>query len=108
MTLYFFGKHIVSFMSELNMMSFSKLKDINFDQIPFKLFLWFHRIIGMSFGGFATDSNGRIFSNKWFKFYGIIFTIIRMTYDLTYHWTIGEAVNINISILLNFIHYICF
>ena len=71
------------------MMSLRTMKNISVDQILFKSFLWFHRIIGMSFGGFSTDSNGRIFSNKWFKFYGILFTVIRLTHD-TYNWATGR------------------
>jgi len=34
--------------------------------------IWFYRFIGMTFGGIAINSNGNLYINKYFKYYGFI------------------------------------
>lgn len=49
--------------------------------------LWFHRILGISFSGFAIDSNGRIYCNQYFRVYGLSLTVVVLGYDLyQYVW----------------------
>jgi len=53
-----------------------------------KVILWFLRIFGVTFGGLSIDSNGRIFVNKCYKFYGyiIIFIFVSLEIIKCYAW----------------------
>ena len=44
--------------------------------------LWFHRILGLTFGGLVIDSNGKLSQNKYYKFYGYFITIVYLVFDL--------------------------
>ena len=39
-------------------------------------YLWFYRMIGITFGGLSIDSNGRFHINKYLKFFGYFYAIV--------------------------------
>ena len=47
-----------------------------------KSFLWFHRIIGLTFGGLAINSSGNISINRFYKFYGFCITAFSICLDI--------------------------
>jgi hypothetical protein len=45
-----------------------------------KIYIWFYRLIGMTFGGLVINSNEKLVSNKLLKYYGILtFILIAMS-----------------------------
>jgi hypothetical protein len=41
-----------------------------------KIYIWFYRLIGITFGGLVINSNEKLVSNKLLKYYGILFFIL--------------------------------
>src|SRR5882724_439232 len=72
---------------------YNSLKGLNKKVLYFiSVLLWFHRILGLTFGGLSIDSNGRIFVNKYYKFYG--YFMIALVISITTWTNIYSIVNL--------------
>ncbi len=48
-----------------------------------RAYIWFYRIIGITFGGVSIDSENKLFFSKYLKYYGFLFSIIATLYNIT-------------------------
>ena len=66
-------------------------------------FLWFHRLFGLTFGGLAIDSKGRISSNKFLKVLGYFLMILIIVFDIfDIIWLLGKhSLDVNSNLAKN-------
>lgn len=78
-----------------------KLKILNYFEkhylIIARLLLWFHRILGLTFGGLVIDSNGKLSFNKYYKYYGYLVLIAFVSYDSIHFIIIHSQEMIEVS-----------
>jgi len=48
-----------------------------------RAYIWFYRIIGITFGGVNIDSENKLFFSKYLKYYGFLFSIVATLYNIT-------------------------
>jgi hypothetical protein len=47
-----------------------------------KAYIWFYRILGITFGGVSIDAENNLFINKYLKYYGVLCTIGIILYNI--------------------------
>jgi hypothetical protein len=48
-----------------------------------KAYIWFYRILGLTFGGVSIDSENKFYVNKYLKYYGLLSSIGITLYNIT-------------------------
>jgi hypothetical protein len=48
-----------------------------------RAYIWFYRILGITFGGISIDSENKFFINKYLKYYGFLYNIVIILYNIT-------------------------
>jgi hypothetical protein len=48
-----------------------------------RAYIWFYRILGITFGGVSIDSENNFYVNKYLKYYGLLYTIVITLYNIT-------------------------
>jgi hypothetical protein len=48
-----------------------------------RVYIWFYRILGFTFGGVSIDSENKLFVNKYLKYYGFFWSIVATLYNIT-------------------------
>jgi hypothetical protein len=47
-----------------------------------RAYIWFYRILGITFGGASIDSENKFFVNKYLKYYGFVYTVVITLYNI--------------------------
>jgi hypothetical protein len=48
-----------------------------------RAYIWFYRILGLTFGGVSIDSENKLFVNKYLKYYGFLCCIVATLHNIT-------------------------
>jgi hypothetical protein len=48
-----------------------------------RAYIWFYRMLGITFGGISINSENKFFVNKYLKYYGFLYTIVITLYNIT-------------------------
>jgi hypothetical protein len=47
-----------------------------------RAYIWFYRLLGLTFGGISINSENKFFVNKYLKYYGFLFSTIATLYNI--------------------------